>query len=189
MMLKRIFMLSMVFALGIAVHAQTTLNDVTLPAKLSFNQQTLVLNGGGIRSKLFFKLYTIGLYLPKKSTDGNAILNGNEALAVRFQITSDMINSDNMSEAINEGFESSTNGNTAPLRVRIDKVLKTFSSEAIVPGDLFELVYIPGKGTDIYKNGKLKSTVEGADFKKGLFGIWISDNPVNSGLRNDLLGK
>lgn len=188
-MLRPIFIFSLVFILAFSAAAQTTLNGVTLPAKLSFNEQSLVLNGAGIRSKLFFKLYTIGLYLPKKSADGNAILKANETMAVRFQITSDMINSDNMSEAINEGFESSTKGNTAAIRARIDKVLKTFSSEAIVPGDVFDLVYVPGTGTEIYKNGKLKSTVEGTDFKKGLFGIWISDNPVNGGLKDDLLGK
>lgn len=188
-MTRLILILSALFAFTCNTNAQMTLNDVTLPAEVSFNGQSLVLNGGGIRSKLFFKLYTIGLYLPKKSADGDAILKSNETIAVRFEITSDMINSENMSEAINEGFDASTNGNTAAIRTRIDKILKTFANEAIKIGDVFDLVYKPGVGTEIYKNTKLKSTIEGQDFKKALFGIWISDNPVNNSLKKDLLGE
>ena len=188
-MTRLILILAIAFAFNFNANAQVTLNDVTLPAKLSFNEQSLVLNGAGIRTKLFFKLYTIGLYLPNKSSDGNALLKSDNMMAVRFEITSDMINSDNMSEAINDGMEGSTNGNTAPIRTRIEKVLKTFSSEAINIGDVFELVYVPGVGTEIYKNAALKTTVTGQDFKKALFGIWISDNSINSGLKKDLLGK
>jgi hypothetical protein len=110
-------------------------------------------------------------------------------LAVRFEITSDMINSDNMSEAINEGFDKSTNGNTKTIRTRIDHMLKTFSSEAIVPGNVFELLYVADKGTEIYKNGLLKTSIQGKDFKKAVFGIWLGENAINSGLKKDLVGN
>lgn len=186
---KLVFSILFVFFITTFSHAQLTLNDVTLPAKLTFHEKALTLNGGGIRSKLFFKLYTIGLYLPSKSTNVSSILGSDDMIAVRFEITSDMINSDNMSEAINEGFDKSTNGDTKAIRARIDELLKTFSSEAIVPGNVFELVYVSGKGTEIYKNGKLKTTIQGKDFKKAVFGIWLGENPINSGLKKDLLGS
>lgn len=187
-MTRLLLIFSFVIALSLNSRAQVTLNGVTLPAELQINKQKLVLNGAGIRSKLFFKLYTIGLYLPAKSSDGAALLNANKMMVVRFEITSDMINSDNMSEAINEGFDSSTKGNTSAIRTRIDKMLKTFSAEEIKIGDVFQIVYVPDLGTEIYKNAVLKSTIEGQDFKKALFGIWISDNPVNSSLKKELLG-
>ncbi len=40
-----------------------------------------------------------------------------------------------------------------------------------------------------YKNGVKKGTIEGHDFKKALFGIWLGDNPADSGLKTGLLGK
>ena len=188
-MRKQLLIFSVIFSLALSANAQLTLNDVTLPAKLSYHDQTLILNGGGIRSKFVFKLYTIGLYLTKKNSDGNAIIKENSSMAVRFEITSDMINSDNMGEAINEGFDKSTEGNTSVIRKRIDEMLKTFSSEEIIIGDLFEIVFTPDKGSEIYKNGKLKSTIKGLDFKEALFGIWIAENPVSSGLKKELLNK
>lgn len=184
-----LFAVITVCTFSLTTNAQMTLNGVTLPKTLSFNNQTLTLNGGGIRSKYMFKLYTAGLYLSQKSSNANAIVKANETMAVRFEITSSMINSDNMSEAINEGFDKSTGGNTSSIRPRIDKLLKTFSSEKIAIGDTFEIVYIPGVGIQTYKNGSLKVSLDGLDFKQALFGIWLSPDPISSKLKKGMLGK
>ena len=98
------------FLLAITIfqsQAQVTLNDVTLPAKVNYESSELLLNGGGVRTKLIFKLYTAGLYLQSKSTDGGAVLKADESMAIRLVITSNKINSNNMSEAIEEGFTKS----------------------------------------------------------------------------------
>ena len=184
-----LFVLAAIISLALTANAQKTLNGVTLPAELSFNEQTLELNGGGIRTKYFFKLYTAGLYLLNKTEDGNAIIKADETMAIRLEITSSMISSDNMSEAINEGFDKSTSGNTSAIRSRIDEMLKTFSSKAISIGDVFDIVYVPGLGTQTSKNGTLESTITGLDFKKALFGIWLSENPVQADLKKGMLGR
>lgn len=187
-MVRFLSILIAVLAFASSSQAQLTLNDVTLPAKLSFNSQNLVLNGGGIRSKFMFKLYTAGLYLTEKSSDAVSIMKANKIMAVHFEVTSSMIDSENMSEAINEGFDKSTDGNTAKIRARIDELLEAFSSEEITPGDVFDIVYVPNTGVRTYKNGTLKSTITGLDFKQALFGIWLSADPVSSKLKEGMLG-
>jgi hypothetical protein len=176
-------------ALAIPTQAQVTINDVTLPATMKAGESSVSLNGGGIRKKLFFKLYVGGLYLTSKSSDANAIINADEAMAVKLQITSGMISSDNMSEAINEGFEKSTGGNVAPLKDKISKFVDTFKKSEIVEGNVFDIVYVPGTGVQSYKNGTLQSTIEGMDFKKALFGIWLCDEPADEDLKAKMLGK
>ena len=176
-------------ALAIPTHAQVTINDVTLPATMKAGESSVSLNGGGIRKKLFFKLYVGGLYLTEKKSDANAIINADEAMAVKLQITSGMISSDNMSEAINEGFEKSTGGNIAPLKDKISKFVDTFKKSEIVEGNVFDIVYVPGTGVESYKNGKLQSTIEGLEFKKALFGIWLCDEPADDDLKKAMLGK
>ena len=52
-----------------ALKAQLTVNGVMLPAKLTKDNTSLLLNGGGYRKKLFFKVYTAGLYLGAKSAN------------------------------------------------------------------------------------------------------------------------
>ncbi len=173
----------------LAADAQVTLNSVTLPAKIKTDNTELILNGGGIRKKLFFKLYTAGLYLSAKSSDANSVINADHAMAMRLVITSGVISSSNMSEAIEEGFEKAMNGNTAPLQTKIDQFINTFKKEEIKQGDVFDIWYVPGEGVKSYKNGKYQSTIPGMDFKKALFGIWFSGNPVDADLKKGLLGS
>ena len=186
-MKKVSFILALVFCLD--TFAQQTINGITLPAKMKGSTGELTLNGGGVRKKSFFKVYVLGLYLEQKSKDAVAILKSNEEYIVQLKITSSVVNSGNMSEAIQEGFEKSLKGNVAPLKPKIDAFIGTFSKEAIKEGDLFLLDYVPGTGLKAFKNGKLITTIEGEDFKKALLGIWLGSDPVDAALKTGLLGN
>lgn len=175
--------------MAMTTQAQMTINDVTLPASIKAGEITCALNGGGIRKKVFFKLYVGGLYLSEKSSDAGAIINADKPMAVKLQITSGMISSDNMSEAITEGFEASTGGNTAPLKAEITEFVNTFKKDEIVEGNVFDIIYVPGKGVESYKNGKLQGTIKGMAFKKALFGIWLGSKPADDDLKAAMLGK
>ena len=135
-------------AISLPTTAQVTYNGVTLPATMKAGDATINLNGGGIRKKLFFKLYTGGLYLAEKTSDANKVINADKAMAVKLQITSSMISSENMSEAINEGFGKSTKNNTGPLKGKIQQFVATFAKEEIVEGNVFDIVYVPGNGVE-----------------------------------------
>lgn len=172
----------------LTANAQLTLNEVTLAAKIKKDNNELLLNGGGIRKKAFFKLYTAGLYLSAKSKNGAEVVAADKPVAIQLTITSSLISSSNMSEAIMEGFEKSMKGNTAPLKAKIDAFINTFKKEEIKEGDVFEIWYVPGEGVKSYKNGKFQGTIAGLDFKKALFGIWLSDTPVDEDLKKGLLG-
>jgi len=174
--------------LALSGQAQQTINGVTLPAELSYSDNSMALNGGGIRTKLVFKLYTGGLYLADASSDADAIVAADKPMAVRLAITSNKINSTNFSEAIREGFDKSTGKKTAPIQSKIDRLIETFSTEPIVPGNVFDVVWVPGEGVKTYKNDKLKSTITGLEFKQALFGIWLSDSPVSGSLKKGMLG-
>ena len=188
-MKKNLIIFCLFILSSIAADAQLTLNGVTLPAKVNKDNTELILNGGGIRKKAFFKLYTAGLYVQAKTKTAADIINADKPEVMRLTITSSVINSNNMSEAIDDGFKKSTKENTAPLRAKIDQFIGTFKKEAIKEGDVFEIWYIPGQGVKSYKNEKLQSTIPGLDFKKALFGIWFSDNPVDEDLKKGLLGS
>lgn len=188
MKLKQAFAAVLVL-LTLGLNAQVTINGVTLQPTITKDNQTLKFNGGGIRKKVFFKVYTAGLYLPEKSKAAADIVNSDKPVAIQLTITSSVINSSNMSEAIQEGFKKSLKGNTVGLQAKIDAFIETFKKENIKEGDVFELWYIPGQGVKSYKNGKYQNVVSGLDFKKALFGIWLSDTPVDDDLKTALLGS
>jgi len=185
----KIHTLCLLLFIGLGAEAQLTLNSVTLPAKLKQDNTELSLNGGGIRKKMFIKVYVAGLYVTDKSKNGNEVIAADKPMAVRLTVTSGFINSNNMSDAIQEGFGKSLKGNTGPLQAQITSFIATFKKEDIKEGDVFEMWYLPGVGVKSYKNGQYKSTVVGLDFKKALFGIWLSDDPVDADLKKGMLGQ
>ena len=54
---------------------------------------------------------------------------------------------------------------------------------------MYDFIYTPNKGIELYKNTKLIEVIEGLAFKQALFGIWLSDNPVQTSLKKEMLGK
>jgi hypothetical protein len=171
------------------VSAQTKISGVILSPKIAPAKTELILNGGGVRTKYFIKVYVAGLYLQNKSNKAKEIVDADKPMAVRLHIISNLLTSDNMATAIREGFEKSTNGNIEPFKKDLDIICSVFKSEPIKIGDLFEIFYSPGVGVSCLKNNKdQKVIIEGISFKKALFGIWLSDNPVDENLKKGILG-
>ena len=61
--------------------------------------------------------------------------------------------------------------------------------EPIKEGDVFVLTYVPGIGLKTIKNNKLLSTIEGEDFKKALWGIWLGPDPIDASVKTGILGN
>ena len=171
---------------GVNVNAQITIEDVTLPATLKASEKELIVNGGGLREKYFLDLYVGGLYLTSKSSDADAIIAADEAMAIRIEIVSKMISSDKMIDAIDDGMENSTGGKTDALSSEIALFKEAFSEEIVV-GDIYDIVYIPGTGTIVYKNNKKIKTIKGLKFKQATFGIWLCDDPADDNLKEGML--
>ncbi len=146
-------------------------------------------NGVGIRTRVFLDIYLGGLYLKKRSADAAAIMDADEPMAIRLWIVTGLITNDRMQKSIEEGFQRSTRGNTTPIREKIDALIDVYAEE-INDEDIFELVYLPGQGLIVHKNGIYTATIEcGLSFKRALFGIWISDRPVQTSLKHGMLGR
>lgn len=184
--MKNMFLLLAAVVISSTALAQTEVGGVTLPATQNFQNHTLLLNGAGVREKLWIDLYAAGLYLDKKTKNADEVLNSDKPMAIKLHIVSKLITSDKMVEAVTEGFKNSTNGNTAPIQDEIDTMLGFFK-EDIQKNDVFDLVYVPSKGVVAHKNGKERGVVKGKEFKKALFGIWLSNRPADDGLKNDLM--
>lgn len=186
--MKKIVFLLFAVLITFSVPAQTKAGGAIIPNTVSFEGEKLVLNGVGVREKFWMDMYAGALYLNSKSSNANAIVAANEPMAIKLHMVSKMITSDRMIEAVNEGFESSTGGNTAPLGEEIEKFKGFFKAE-IKKDDVFDIVYLPSRGVVAYKNGKELGSIKGLPFKKALFGIWLSNKPADEKLKSGMLGK
>lgn len=166
---------------------EVEVGSVMLPTKVNFGGQDLSLNGAGIRKKaMVLKLYSGGLYLAKEMHNADAVINTDETMAIKLHITSGFVSSEAMMDAVNEGFDKSLDGKTGPLQTEIKKFISFFSDE-IVEDNVFDITYQKGTGVVVYKNDKELGTIEGMDFKKALFGIWLGDEPADKKLKKAML--
>lgn len=167
--------------------AQKTVSGVTFPEKVKVGESSILLNGAGIREKMWIDLYACGLYVTTLTKNSQDIINSDQHCGIKIHIVSSMITSKKMSDAVEEGFEKSTGGKMTDLRDRIDKFKAIFSKEEIKKDDVYDIMYIPEKGIIVFKNGKIQPVIKGLDFKKALFGIWLGDEPADENLKKDLL--
>ena len=177
-----LFSTILLFTLSVTATAKDALAQ-----SFSYGGKTMQLNGVGLRKKLFISLYVGSLYLTENSKDANKIINDDSPQAIRLMIKSSLISPKKMKEATLEGFKKSTHGEITAIKPQIDVLLKTFD-KGVGPGDTYDLINMPGSGVHVVRNGVKVATIRSAAFKKALFGIWLSDNPVQQSLKRKMLG-
>ena len=174
-------------ALMPAVQAKDV-NDIEVADSIQVADKTLTLNGAGVRSKFFLDLYVGALYLSAKSSDADTVIAADEAMTIRLYITSSVIDGEKMSSATLDGFVKSTGGNLAPIQKEVDSLISAFR-DAVEEKDVFDLQYVPSQGVSVIRNGEVKVVIPGLAFKQALFGIWLSEDPVQDDLKEDMLDE
>lgn len=176
---------------GLSLGAQTggtKVNGIIIPNIVKVNDKFLKLNGAGVREKMFLDLYIGALYVQKKTNSASEVINSDNLMSIRLRVISGMVTRENMEEAIRAGFKKSTKGNSENIKAKIEDLINKGFSGDIEKGDVFDLEYVPGKGTYLKKNGKVLVIISSLEFKKALFGIWLCDVPADSNLKKKMLG-
>jgi hypothetical protein len=182
-------------------------NAAVLPAHalevagVSFQPQSLVkgtklqLNGAGIRQQAATPLYTAGLYLEKKATTAEEVLQTQGAKQLRVVMLREF-NSRDFGALLSRGLV--TNSNDDQLAELIPEImdLGTLIAERgkLEAGDSFVIDWSATQGTTIRVNQRSsrKPSVEmfvKPDVMGALMRIWLGNNPADAGLKVALLGK
>ena len=181
-------LLTLTFICAISLNAQTNkIEGIDFPDELYINDDTFVLNGGGLREKLgFLDLYVGGLYLYANSSDANQIVISGNSMAIRIVIDSRLVSRERFIEALEEGFKNTTVGKYSSMQI---ESFKKYLSDPFEPGDEIILAYTSTEErTYLYKNTEVRGEFSGLPFKQALFGIWLGDKPAQESLKQEMLG-
>jgi len=150
---------------------------------------TLQLNGAGIRTKFFFKIYIAELYLENPQKKAAKVIADDGAKRVVMHFLYDEVGSDQIVEAWREGFMANTGeASLYALEQKIEKFNAMFT-EDMQEGDTIVFDYLPGQGTRVKVKGEVKGTIEGKDFNDALLAIWLGEEPVGEDLKRSLLKR
>ncbi len=170
------------FALLCPTHA-ATLAGVTLADAVNVAGRTLVLNGIGVRSRGLFKVYVAGLYVERRSNDGQAIARADapKRLVLHFVRS---VSAEQVRDAIVGGFDQASK---QTFKADIDAL-----GAALTPfkdGDELVITYAPGIGTRVTIRNADVATIPGHPFSSALFLVWLGDRPPTADLQKGLLGR
>ncbi|MCH1931608.1 chalcone isomerase family protein [Shewanella sp. A25] len=186
--MKFLSILTLTAALLLPPLAQAVeVSGVQVADNITLKAQALTLNGAGVRSKFFMDLYVGSLYVPSPMKTTAEVIDA-PISAIRLNITSGLITSEKMHDAIVEGFEAATADNTTDIQSQIDAFMALFKDE-IKLGDQFTFVASKAQGVTAYKNGQEQATIEGEMFRQALLKIWLGDKPAQKSLKEAMLGK
>ena len=164
-----------------------TVAGVNIPDHTSVNNQNLVLNGAGIRKKLFIKVYTGALYLNAKQANPAAILAADSPRRMVMHFVFD-VGKEKIAEAWEEGLEDNTPNASAEVKT----AFKTLASwmDDVKDGQEIVLTYVPGTGTTVEIAGKSKGTLAGKAVADAILNTWIGPKPgPGDDFKKAVLGK
>ena len=180
---KKLFTIILIFGVFLAL----PIYGADTPDQIEYQGSTMTKNGQGTRIIFFMKVYEGSLYLETKSANAPDIINLDAPMAIRIDVSSQMVTADAMKKALSEGLEKSTGNNTDSIMKEINQLSSSFDT-AVSTGDYYEFIYLPEMGTHVLKNSELVELIKGINFKKAFFGIFLSDNPIQKNLKKAMLG-
>jgi hypothetical protein len=164
-------------------------SGVKLADSIRLGSRDLVLNGAGLRTKYFFKVYVAALYLGEKTHAAEAALNQSGEKRIALYIKRE-ISDEKMLHGFNEVMVANhTPAEMQALEPQLKELTAIFHAVGEVKeGDVVFLDYLPDHGTQIIVNGVLRGNIAGETFNRALFKIWLGDKPAQPDLKQKMLG-
>ena len=149
----------------------------------------LQLNGAGLRKRLFFQVYAIGLYLPKKTGSAEEAIASPGPKRVAIHMLRN-VGAAEFSEALAEGIRANHDEAAAKaLEPRVQELAAIMAEvKEARKGMAISLDATP-TGTQVLIDGKPAGRpIAGEDFYRALLRIWLGPRPVQDDVKKALLG-
>lgn len=169
-----------------------SISDVKLEEIVKMNESTpeLSLNGASLRKTyMVIDTYVGGLYLENKSHNEEDILDRDEHRRMLFHVLLRKVTARKVARALKDALILNISKEEQQrLEPNINQFLSMFRGK-LKRGDEVSIDYIPGAGTQVTIGGANKGVIPGKQFADALLSVWVGDNPVGSGFKQDILGN
>lgn len=189
--MRRLAAICVGLCLAMTARAQPVMVEgVKFEPGVTLGGQNLVLNGAGLRTRAFFKVYAAGLYVPQKSPDAAALLAQTGARRVAIGMLRD-VDAATFAGSLVDGLKANhTEEQLAAIKSQTEQLQTIVKSLGEAKkGDAIQLDWVPDAGTRIVVNGQPRGeSIAGAPFFTALLRIWLGDKPADASLKKAMLG-
>ncbi len=169
----------------------TEVKGVKFSDTYTLGNQSLQLNGAGLRVKVIVDVYAAGLYVPKKDHSVTGLLSQPGAKSMQIVLFRDLTG-DDFADAMYKGFnKNNSEADIAKFQQRLEDIKKVMiGMGAVKKGTVIHIDHVPNAGIKVLMDGVLKGSDSGGDdFYTALLKIWLGQHPVDSDLKQALLGE
>jgi long-chain acyl-CoA synthetase len=164
-------------------------SGVKVDDKVTVGGQELVLNGAGMRTRLFIKVYVGALYVPQKTGNLQGVIGRNQPRRMALALQRD-VGADQLLEALRAGLaDNNSQADLDAIKPQVEQFAAIFKSVGEAKaGQMIVIDYTPADGTRISLDGAVKGDIAGEAFNKALLSTWLGEKPVQDSLKKALLG-
>jgi len=179
-------MFQILFCLFLKAEA-ATLAGVEMPNSIKLQEETLVLNGLGLREKYWIDVYVAGLYLPTKMSNGETIITADIPKRVQIEFIYSSVPQEKMIAVLEENIAN--NPQFSKETVASIRKCGTWMQD-FTTGDTVRFDYAPSdQTTTIYINDSIRGAVQSKEFMEAIFAMYVGKYPATEALKQGLLGK
>ena len=171
--------------------AADKVGDVEFAQQQTVQQRALELNGAGLRTRLGFKVYAMGLYLRAPLAEAGTILADKGEKRIRIVLIRDL-EAKQFGDALQAGLEKNHDAATlAALKPATDALLTALAAVGEVrTGTEIVLDRLGNGATRLLVDAKQHGEdIADTAFYPALLRIWLGERPADSELREALLKK
>lgn len=150
---------------------------------------SLTLNGAGLRKRLFFQVYAMGLYLPQKAAAAGEAIGAAGPKRIAIHMLRD-VGAEQFTEALADGIRANhSEAEAQALEPRVRELAAIMAEVGQAKKGMAIALDWTGSATRVRIDGKpAGSPIVGEDFYRGLLRIWLGERPVQEDLKKALLG-
>lgn len=189
--MNRLLAAMLLSVLALFAQAQTVeVEGVKFEPTIQLGGQSLQLNGVGVRTRAFFKVYAAGLYVPQKANSASVLLGQKGPRRVAIGMLRN-VDADTFAGALNDGLKANlTEQQFAGFKAQVDTLNANLKGLGeLKKGDQVNFDFTPEAGTRIFVNGQPRGTaIPGESFYEAVLRVWIGDKPADADLKKGMLG-
>jgi len=162
---------------------------VKIDDKTRVGNTDLTLNGAGLRKRVFFKVYAMGLYVSQKTSNAAALVDQPGPKRVAIRMLRD-VSADAFNEALAEGIRANhSEAEAKALEPRVKELATIIAGIGEAKKGMAINLDWTGADTQVVVQDKpAGKPIAGQDFYRALLRIWLGDKPVQDDLKKALLG-
>jgi len=183
--------LLLLLLLAFPLHA-AELEGVTLEDRVQVDGQELQLNGMALRTRVIFKVYVAGLYLPAKTATAQAAIHSKGAKRIVLVMMREA-NAEQFVLSILAGMrDNNTGAELGAVKAQTESLAATIRAIGQAHrGMRIVLDFRPSLGgTQLYVDGVARGRLlPGEELYRVLLRIWLGEDPAQDDLKQALLGQ